>query len=185
METRTKVAQQIKSWQVSGARRIPVDITFLFDPDEPPVVTLAFSAPGGLDTVDWAVARDLLIGALDSSVPVGYGDVRLWLVESRGLPMLRLHLLSDGSTGLFDIPARQVQKFVQATRDSVPRAAEGAWFRSALTDIALGRLIDSGPQLSICPVCRALDCLNADHARVREDIRVDQMLKMQIEATDD
>ncbi len=185
METRTKVSRQIRAWHVNGARLTPVDITFLFDPDEPPVVTLAFSVPGEQDTIDWTVARDLLIGALDSSVPVGYGDVRLWLVEARGLSMLRLHLRSDDGEGVYDIPARQVQTFVQATRDSMPRAAEGAWFGSTITDVAIGRLIDSGPRLSICPVCRALDCLNADHARVREDIRVDQMLKMQIEATDD
>lgn len=185
METRAKVSRRIKSWQVVGQALLPVDLTFSFDPNEPPVVALTFEVAGGDKSVDWVVARDLLVGGLDSSVPVGLGDVRMWLVERGNLTMLRLYLTSPDGEGSYDIPARQVQDFIHATRGSVPQAAEGAWFRSGMTDVAMARLIDSGPRLSICPVCRGVDCLSADHAKVREDIRVDQMLKLQIEATDE
>lgn len=182
METRTKVHREIDGWVVRGNARIAIRVSLDFDPDEPVVASITFHAT---EDAPWVTSRELIVGGLDSYVPVGYGDIRMWLADKGAAAMLRINLRVKGDEGLIDVRARDMRDFIHDTRRSVPQAAEGAWFRSGMTDVAMARLIDSGPRLSICPVCRGVDCVNADHAKVREGIRVDQWLKLQIEATDE
>lgn len=101
----------------AGANR-HVPVTLAYDPADPFAVRLTFHAS---HTVVWHLSRDLMWhGLVDSA---GSGDVRMW---RGGSPVggLYLRLTGSGGTGLFAMPADDVERFVDDTYLLVPHGEE-------------------------------------------------------------
>lgn len=146
MGTRTAVESRMSAWYMDGNLRHELTVIATFDPDDPCAVNLMFRLASGRARTA-TVARDLLIGGLDSwHVPLGEGLVRVWRTEFEHRPMLRIELRSAARSGapslLFDVPYRSIQQFVGCTRGSVQTVEEAAWFEAAITDESLFRLLD-------------------------------------------
>jgi hypothetical protein len=94
-------------------------VTLEYDPADPLAVKFAFV---GLDAKPWHFARDLLAAGLVEHV--GYGDVRLWRVGGPRGDVLNVVLRGTNFDGFLELPAADVQRFLDRTYRQVPRGAE-------------------------------------------------------------
>lgn len=108
-----------------GKRAVPLTAGLFYTARNPYAVRIAFFVGRG-ERVEWTFARDLLTTGLERAA--GLGDVRVWPSRGPGLgfrPVLHLRVSSPEGAAQFEVPAREVRKFLSRTYEIVPEDAEG------------------------------------------------------------
>ncbi|MFJ9732612.1 SsgA family sporulation/cell division regulator [Streptomyces sp. NPDC101171] len=106
---------------VSRDYSLPLCMRLSYDPTDPYVVRAAFFVHGD-ESVEWVLSRDLLSDGLKDSV--GDGDVRIWPAVGRGDEAMYVVLKNSKGTALLEVPAREVNSFLENTQALVPRGTE-------------------------------------------------------------
>jgi sporulation and cell division protein SsgA len=107
---------------VSGGPPLRLRMRLQYESTDPYVVRAAFSVADGDEAVEWNLGRELLAEGLTG--PAGEGDVRMWPARRRGRQVLYLILRSRERAALLELPAQDIETFLQATRAAVPQGTE-------------------------------------------------------------
>ena len=109
----------------TGGTRVdlPIDVELFYDPERDPLAVRMVLDSGGESEVEWFFARDLLVGAHESTHSVGDGDIRFQMVGVIW-PHSGLSVCLRNPTGHADLllPHYDVKAFLD---ESAP------WFRAA------------------------------------------------------
>ena len=90
---------------------------------DPYAVRLAFHL--GLDeSIEWVIARELLLEGLDNRA--GLGDVQVWPAHA-DTSTIYLSLTSPSGDALFEVPRDKIADFLSGTARIVPAEAESAF----------------------------------------------------------
>lgn len=93
----------------------------VYDEAEPFAVTIVFRTRGM--ELPWTFSREILMLGLAS--PVGSGDVRVWpAFDPEGRAVVLIRLASPDGSLVVEAPIEQVQDFLDASTDLVPRGTE-------------------------------------------------------------
>jgi hypothetical protein len=103
----------------------PVLSRLSFLANEPFAVTVAFRTERGR-WVEWAFARELLVDGLTE--PAGIGDVRVRPDLTDEQDLLFLEIESPDGYALVEFDREDVENFITATVEIVPRGTESAHF---------------------------------------------------------
>lgn len=117
---RTDVVEQRQFVTLNGCGT-PVFSRWTYLAGDPYVVNLAFRGDRG-HWIEWAFARDLLVGGLVE--PTGLGDVRVRPDLAFPDELLVIELESPDGYAIVEMPREDVEQFVAATRAIVPLGAE-------------------------------------------------------------
>lgn len=106
---------------LDGVPRYPVWAEFEFDPDVPMIVSVTFTPWRGA-SVTWRISRELLYRGLYEES--GEGDVQAWPTHGEDGEAVWLLIESKDASAVFELPAGQLEAWLDASYDLVSPEAE-------------------------------------------------------------